>query len=405
MSHPQRSTGSAPTAGVPVRSPSPPRAALGILAALLPVLAAAAGCNSLLGGPGEGAGADPGRTSDDLGQAAPRTVASGLEVPWEIRFLPGGDLLVSERPGRLVRLSPDGERFRSDPVPGVVAIGESGLMGLALDPAFGDNRRIYVCYTTETDAGLLNRVDRFVYAEDGLEGPAPVLRGMGAARFHDGCRLEFGPEGSLFVTMGDAGNASSAQSSTSLNGKVLRITPDGEAHPDNPFDNPVHSLGHRNPQGLAFDDAGRTWITEHGPSGLRSGRDEINLVVAGSNYGWPEIRGDETASGMVSPVTHSGSDTWAPAGAAWHDGSLFFGGLRGESLYEAPIPADAIRPTATEALNVEVRAHFAGEYGRIRAVRRGPDGMLYFGTSNRDGRGDPGPEDDRILVVDPTALQ
>lgn len=366
-------------------------------------VAVAVACNGLLDG--SGAGADAGNTAGDLGPRAPRTVASGLEVPWEIRFLSGGDLLVTERPGRIVRLSPEGERLRVDTVPDVEAVSEAGLMGMALDPAFADNRRLYVCYTAETGSGLMNRVDRFDYGEEGLEGPTPVLRGMGGARFHDGCRLEFGPEGFLFVTMGDAGNASSAQSRTSLNGKVLRITTDGEPAPGNPFDNPVFSLGHRNPQGIARDDAGRLWITEHGPSGLRSGQDEINLVVAGNNYGWPEVRGEETASGMVAPVAHSGSATWAPAGAAWNDGSLFFGGLRGEALYEARIPEDAIQPTATRSLDVRVRAHFSGEYGRIRPVRLGPDGMLYFGTSNRDGRGRVREGDDRILAVDPSALQ
>lgn len=372
---------------------------------LVVVLAACTTCGGLPDDPEPGAGAEEGSRSSDLGTRGPRVVATGLEVPWEIRFLPDGDLLVTERPGRIVRVDPAGEHLRSDPVPGVEEAGEGGLMGLALAPSFEDDRRIYVCYTTRTESGLMNRVDRFRYRDDGLDGPTPVLRGMAGNRFHDGCRLGFGPDGFLYVTVGDAGNPESAQSRTSLNGKVLRITAEGESPPDNPFDNPVYSYGHRNPQGLAWDDAGRLWITEHGPSVTSTGRDEINLVVAGNNYGWPEIRGDETAPGMVGPVAHSGPGPWAPAGAAWHDGSLFFGGLRGVSLYEARIPADAIQPTAPGPLEVVVRAHVPNEYGRIRAVRVGPDGLLYFSTSNRDGRGRVREGDDRILVVDPAALR
>lgn len=381
---------------------SPFAAAASVLCVLLSALAFAA-CTS--GSGGSGAGGESGARSDAM-ERPPRVVASGLEVPWEIRFLPDGDLLVTERPGRLVRLSPDGARLRSDEVPGVTAMGESGLMGLALDPSYEESGDLYLCYTTESGGETTNRVDRFRYGPEGLSEPEPVLRGMAAARFHDGCRLEFGPDGFLFVTMGDAGDEDRAQDPSSPNGAILRVAPDGSPAPGNPFDNPVFSYGHRNPQGLARDGAGRLWSTEHGRSGLRSGYDEINLVVRGNNYGWPEIEGDERAPDMVGPVARSGADvTWAPAGAAWLGESLFFGGLRGESLYEARIPPEAIRPTADRTLDVAVVSHFSGEYGRIRAVRAGPDGSLYFATSNRDGRGRVREGDDRILAVDPAYLR
>lgn len=378
---------------------------LAILFALVTVAAACSSGNDGAGGGQGGEGADGDAATGPPAADAPRVVARNLEVPWEIRFLPDGDLLVTERPGRLVRLSPEGQPVRSDLVPGVVPRSESGLMGLALHPDFRQNRWIYLCYTTGTGDDLTNRVDRFEYGAAGLSRGTPILRGMNGARFHDGCRLEFGPGGLLFVTMGDAGNPEDAQDHGSLNGKILRVDEEGNPAPGNPFGNPVYSYGHRNPQGFAFDDSGRLWATEHGPSGLSSGYDEVNLVIRGSNYGWPEIRGDETASGMVGPAVHSGSGTtWAPAGMAWHDGSLFFGGLRGEALYRIRAPADMLSPTAGRAPELSVEPLFQEELGRIRAVRMGPDGRLYFSTSNRDGRGDVREGDDRILSIDPAEL-
>ncbi|MFP3948416.1 MAG: PQQ-dependent sugar dehydrogenase, partial [Longimicrobiales bacterium] len=264
------------------------------------------------------------------------------------------------------------------------------------------NRRLYLCYTTGPDDDLSNRVDRFEYGPDGLSSRTSIVRGMSGAPFHDGCRLEFGPDGFLYVTMGDAGSPEDAQDTESLNGKILRIDGDGDPASRNPFGNAVHSYGHRNPQGLAFDESGRLWSTEHGPSGLSSGYDEVNLVIGGNNYGWPETRGAETAPEMVAPAIQSGGGTtWAPAGAAWSDGSLFFGGLRGEALYQLEIPAGTISPTAAGTPDLSVVPHLQGEYGRIRAVRMGPDGLLYFSTSNRDGRGNVREGDDRILAVDP----
>ncbi|NIP60416.1 MAG: PQQ-dependent sugar dehydrogenase [Gemmatimonadetes bacterium] len=354
-------------------------------------------------GPERPTGAEEGESRNDLTPEEVRVVASGLQVPWEIRFLPGGDLLVSERPGRLVRLTAEGRRVRSDPVADVAHTGEGGLMGLALHPDFASNRWIFLCFTTDAEGGLTNRVERYTYGEAGLSGRTAVLTGMAGARFHDGCRLEFGSDGFLYVTMGDAGNAEAAQSTSSLSGKILRITDSGAPAPGNPYGNRVWSYGHRNPQGMAFEPSGRLWSTEHGPSGFESGRDEVNLIVRGRNYGWPEVTGDESASGMVGPLAHSGGSTWAPAGAAWLDGSLYFGGLRGEALFQARI--GRIDPSAARAIDVEIVPHFFGEWGRIRAVRVGPDGWIWFGTSNRDGRGRVRDGDDRIVRIDPGALR
>ena len=183
-------------------------------------------------------------------------------------------------------------------------------------------------------------------------------------------------------------------------GKILRIDPQPGRHDegysvpeDNPFGNYVYSYGHRNPQGLTWDDAGRLWSTEHGRSGALSGLDELNLVENGKNYGWPEIHGQEIRAGMETPKLHSGQfATWAPAGAAYVDGSIFFGGLRGEALYEAIIDGSV-------GGSIELRENFKNEFGRIREVILGPDGAFYITTSNRDGRGSPVVEDDRVIRI------
>lgn len=367
-------------------------AALAVAAAFI----AAGGCDFLAGGESPGPAGSEG-TSD----AVVQTVATGLTVPWELRFLPGDELLVAERTGRLIRLDPTtGERASLD-VPDVEARGESGLMGLALHPDFPGTPWIYLCHTTDATGELTNRVIRYRYRDHAIEEGEVLLGGMPAAAVHDGCRLEFGPEGMLYATMGDAGGADRAQDRSSPAGKIHRLMPDGEVPEDNPVGTTVYSFGHRNPQGLTWDDRGRLWATEHGPSGLSSGRDELNLIAPGENYGWPEIRGDEGADGMRRPVAHSGGRTWAPAGLAFLDGRLYWAGLRGSALYSVALPGDGSDP---EPGSLDVVAHLEDEFGRLRAVRVGPDGRLYVSTSNRDGRGNPAGGDDRILKLDPGAL-
>lgn len=384
------------------------------LPSLLPALLAAglvlptAGCDvvraALFGG-APGPSTETGLSRQALPDGELRTVAAGLDTPWEIRFLPGGDLLVTERRGTLLRLSPrEGEAARvveRHDVPGVRETSEGGLMGMALHPGYPDPPWIYLCHTAD-DGGLVNRVVRFRLLDGTLSGRRVVLDGMAAASIHDGCRMEFGPDGHLFVTMGDAGRSDLAQDPEHPNGKIHRVAPDGDVPTANPRGTTVWSWGHRNPQGLAFDDRGRLWSTEHGPSGLRSGRDEVNLVRPGRNYGWPEVTGDETQAEMVGPVLQSGSDTWAPAGLAHRDGRLFFGGLAGRALYELRGAASVRDPGAAD---LRLLRHFGGELGRIRAVRIGPDGQLYFATSNRDGRGRPAERDDRIFRIDPALLR
>lgn len=317
-------------------------------------------------------------------------VATDLQVPWGIAFLPDGDLLVTERPGRVVRVGSDTKTY---PVDGVRHAGEGGLLGIALHPDFASNGYVYL-YMTTGEGGLQNKIERYAYADDRLTFDRDIIGGIPASNRHDGGRIAFGPDGKLYAATGDAERESDAQDTQSLAGKILRLNDDGSVPADNPFGNAVWSYGHRNPQGLAWDAAGQLWETEHGRSIPLSGYDEVNKIVKGGNYGWPEIQGDETRDGMIPPVLHSGaSDTWAPASLAFLNGGLFFGGLRGETLYE---------------LNAEgpptLRPHLQNMYGRIRDVTVGPDGFLYFTTSNRDGRGRVKTGDDRIIRVDPSSL-
>ncbi len=320
------------------------------------------------------------------------TVAEGMHVPWEVAFLADGGMIATERDGRLWR---DGNPPTSVAVPGVVEISEGGLLGLAVPPG-GAGDRIYLYYTARAKSGAAtNRVSSFRYADGALSDENVVVDGIPAGNYHDGGRIAFGPDGKLYVTTGDAGDGNRSQDKNSLAGKILRVNPDGSVPEDNPFGNAVWSYGHRNPQGLAWDDRGRLWATEHGRSGAKSGLDELNLIVKGGNYGWPVIEGDKAREGMILPVRHSGEkETWAPSGMAFADGSLWFAGLRGSSLYQAEIADDGgVKP---------LRAHLRNEFGRLRAVVRGPDGALYVSTSNDDGRGTVRAGDDRILRVIPS---
>ena len=333
-------------------------------------------------------------------------VATDLATIWAIDFAPDGRIFLTERGGR-VRTIRDG---RLDPEPWlsleVVEVAESGLLGLALDPDFARNGYVYVAYTYATaDGGMQNRLVRL--REDPTTGRGELdrvlLDDVRASRVHDGGRVKFGPDGTLYWTMGDAGNQPVAQDLDSWNGKILRINADGSIPGDNPFPgSPVYSYGHRNPQGLAWQPGtGRPYAIEHGPSGQQSCCDEVNYVQPGMNYGWPQVFGEQTATGTLPPIVQSGPSretTWAPGGAAFvtsgpWTGSLVFVGLRGESLYRVTLdPGEPTAVTGFEQL-------FQGQYGRLRDVVEGPDGALYVATSNRDGRGSPRATDDRLLRI------
>lgn len=322
----------------------------------------------------------------------PTVIAEGLTIPWALTWLPTGEILVTERPGTLRRIGRD---QKVHTISGVLHRGEGGLLGLALHPNFAKNGWLYLYLTTNDGGKVTNRVERYVYANDTLTDRTDIITGIPGANNHDGGALSFGPDGKLFVTTGDASAESNAQDTKSLAGKILRVNDDGSIPSDNPFGTAVYSYGHRNPQGLAWDSQGNLWATEHGRSGVLSGYDELNKIEKGKNYGWPNIQGDEMEGEMVIPALHSGANsTWAPASAAFVNGSVFFGGLKGAALYEAVLPTVyGEAPT--------LKTHLLNKYGRIRAVVVSPDKKtLFITTSNKDGRGSVKAGDDKIIRVD-----
>ncbi len=310
---------------------------------------------------------------------------TGLAAPWSVAVLPDGTALVSQRnDGTVLHLVPDGAGWAKRPagtVPDVRHNNEGGLLGLAVAPG-GDS--VYAMFTTAGD----NRVVRMSWDGSALGAPSPVLTGIPAAGNHNGGRLAFGPDGMLYISTGDASDSSRAQDPSSLAGKILRVQPDGAVPADNPFPgSPVYSLGHRNVQGLAFDDDGRLWASEFGSKDV----DEINLIQPGANYGWPQVEGTGSAAGMTNPVVvWSPTSVASPSGIAYAQGSLWVASLVGRTLYQVPLSgASAAEPIA----------HFVGEYGRLRDVVVSPTGSLWLVTNNTDGRGSPRSGDDRIIEL------
>jgi len=342
---------------------------------------------------------------------ATETVLNGLVAPWAVAFAPDGRVFITERPGRIRAWragEPQAKVWLTLPV---LAREEAGLLGLALDPDFARTHFVYVAYTYQAGGGAIrNRLARLV--DDPAANAGSVDRTLiddaPGSMFHDGGRVRFGPDGKLYWTLGVADEVlNHAQDSAALDGKVLRINADGSIPADNPFPgSPVWSIGHRNPQGLAWQPcSGRLYETEHGPSATpRSSpplslccRDELNFIERGKNYGWPLITGDEQRNGLVTALRNAGTTmTWAPSGATFVTsgpwaGSLLFTGLAGQSLYRVAL--DGSDPPAIASFEQQLR----GELGRLRDVVEAPDGALYVLTNNRDGRGRPSADDDRLV--------
>jgi glucose/arabinose dehydrogenase len=358
--------------------------------------------------PGQGAG-EIERSATSQQAFRVETLVGGLEVPWDIVWAPDGRMIVTERPGR-VRVIESG-KLRSQPlftVPDVEPTGESGLMSVALHPQFSSNHWLYLSYAYKGTGGQLVRVVRYRETGTDLVDRKLIIEDIPAAQFHAGCRIRFGPDGKLYITTGDATQRVLAQRLDSLAGKTLRLNDDGSLPSDSPFVGQsnarpeIWTYGHRNAQGLDWQpDSNLMFQTEHGPSGFDGpgGGDEVNIVEKGKNYGWPTIHHQQTGAGMESPLLEY-TPAVAPGSGAFYRGSVFpqfkgnffFGCLRGEQIRRVVL--DGRRVVSQEAL-------LEKKYGRIRAVVEGPDGFIYFSTSNRDGRGSPAKDDDRIIRLVP----
>lgn len=329
-------------------------------------------------------------------------VATNLQIPWSLAFAPDGRLFVTERPGRvrIVDLTA-GRTATALTLDDSLRDGEAGTLGLALDPSFSSNRLVYVYYTARMSGGNVNRVVRYREVGGQLGERIVLLDNVPAAGIHDGGRIRFGPDGLLYITAGDAASSSLAQDVASLAGKILRINRDGTTPRDNPFSSPVYSYGHRNPQGIDWHPAtGDLWESEHG----NTGNDEINVIERGVNYGWPRIEGSQTMPGMQTPIAFY-NPAIAPSGASFYRGqrfpafanNFFVAALRGMHIRRIRIDAASPRRIAAQELLLE------GRFGRIRDVISGPDGLLYFSTSNTDGRGSATASDDRIARLVPAS--
>ncbi|MFF8829932.1 PQQ-dependent sugar dehydrogenase [Streptomyces sp. NPDC015131] len=322
------------------------------------------------------------------------TLTEGLKSPWGLAVLPDGDLLVSSRDeGTITRVDGEsGAKTAVGAVPGVAPGGEGGLLGLAVSPAYASDRLVYAYFTTESD----NRIARMILDERKPAGrqlgaPDTVLRGIPKGTIHNGGRIAFGPDKMLYAGTGETGDTGLAQDKESLGGKILRMTPDGQPVHGNPSaDSVVYSYGHRNVQGLAWDADKRLWAAEFGQNTW----DELNLIEPGKNYGWPEVEGRESRPGFADPVAQWRTADASPSGIAIAEGSVWMAGLRGERLWR--IPLAGAEPSADPQPFLEEK------YGRLRTVvAAGGDG-LWLLTSETDGRGTPGPGDDRILRLEVT---
>jgi glucose/arabinose dehydrogenase len=331
-------------------------------------------------------------------------VATGLDVPWGIAFLPNRDMLISERSGR-IRLVQNGT-LRSPPVAtiNVSDRGEGGLLGIATHPDVASNRFFYVYFTANTNGSLVNRVERWRLSQDGLSATRDhtIVDNIPVAQFHNGGRIRFGPDGMLYIGTGDAREPDLSQDVNSLAGKILRVTPDGQVPADNPFaGNPVYILGIRNTQGFDWINTATMWVSDHGPSGElgRSGHDEVSVAQAGDNLGWPTIYRCASRQGLVTPAI-VWQQALPPGGATIYTGNAI-PEWQG-SFIVAALRAEQLQRIVIDLQSGQVQRHevyLQGQQGRLRDAIMGPDGELYVTTSNCDGRGSCPPEQDKILRI------
>ena len=366
-----------------------PRARHGLYAAILAlVLAVATGC--ALGEPKDHKDADSPALTPSWKSQSPadkgvgmQTLAKNLSVPWGIAFLPDGSALVTERDShKLLKVDSGGKVSTEQTVTQAGGSGEGGLLGVTVSPHYDQDKTIFLYYTTDND----NRIASLKLGES----PKPIVTGIPANSNHNGGRLGFGPDGYLYASTGDARKGSNAQDLGNLGGKILRMTPDGKPAPGNPFpDSLVWSYGHRNVEGFGWDSKTRMYATEFGEDTA----DEINLIEPGKNYGWPDVEGPTSDSRYVSPLVHWSPDEASPSGMVVVNGeTIITANLAGQRLWAVTLDGNGgVKGEPTPLLR--------NKYGRLRTIALAPDGSLWLTTSNRDGRGSPAADDDRIIRI------
>jgi glucose/arabinose dehydrogenase len=310
-------------------------------------------------------------------------LSSYLNVPWDIAKV-DKSFYISERGGRIIFIDENGKKsvmplkLKKD----VSEFGEGGLLGFILHPDFKTNQIAFIYHTYQQSGKIFNRIVQVQKVGYEWVENKELLNGLPGARIHNGGRLEIGPDGKLYATVGDADFPDSAQNINVLSGKILRMNLDGTIPSDNPFKNSyVYSYGHRNPQGITWTETGDLFSAEHGARGF----DEINQIKAGQNYGWPTVQGDETRAGLVPPIFHSGNSTWAPSGLTYDKGKLYVAGLAGQQLRVFDLQTNQSYPLYKNV-------------GRLRDLLV-DNGIMYIITNNTDGRGIPDRDDDHLLRI------
>jgi glucose/arabinose dehydrogenase len=342
------------------------------------------------------------------------TVTSGLESPWAVVALPDGRFFITERPGRLRIVENDELDPRAVPgVPPVYYEGQGGLLDITFHPGFAQNRWVYLAYTVKSKKSSMTRVSRFTLTPEGLVDMKVIFPGFpeGHKPKHFGSRIRFGIDGKLYITLGERGEGNRAQDLTDLNGKTLRLNDDGTIPKDNPFldrkdSRPeIFSYGNRNSQGMAIQpESGAIFQTEHGPSwnDAPGGGDEINIIVAGGNYGWPWVHHRKTKEGMISPLLEY-TPAIAPAGAMFYTGDVF-SSWKGNFFFTNLVGRVLVRIKLDDQKPVGQQFLLKGEYGRLRDVTQGPDGFIYVITSDTDAYGPGRAEGDRLIRLVPEKL-
>lgn len=310
--------------------------------------------------------------------------ANHLYIPWTINKL-GNTFFLSQRDGLVVQIDGDFgvvDVQNVETTEDILHEGEGGFLGFTLAADFDKTKRAFAYHTYKKDKQILNRIISLKLENNTWKEEDILVDGIPGGKVNNGGRIQIGPDKMLYATTGDTGNPETAQDQNNLAGKILRVALNGDVPKDNPFENSyVYSLGHRNPQGLVWDDSGKLYSSEHG----ESGHDEINLIQGGKNYGWPVVQGNETADNMVAPLHHSGDSTWAPSGMAYSDGKLFIASLAGKQIFTYNIENHAV-------------SEFYGEAGRLRDVLI-QDDVLFTITNNHDNRGQPTEKDDRLIEI------